>query len=200
MHNFIDQRFPSQISFRTEFGPEFQTEVTTTSSGREYRKSLNFRERKKYYLAATIQSPEEVRILNDFFYLTKGKFSSFRFYDVLDNRLDNETIGIGDGHTKEFQLNKTYYYNGQKLFNKKIVCPIKATLKIFINGTICTAYSVLDRGVIKFITAPQNNAAIRVSCEFDIVVRFDNDYLPIILEQPDIFRVDGLRLIEVYQN
>lgn len=197
MENFIDQRLPSQISFGIEFGSEFQTEITTTSSGKEYRSLIQPYHKKKYYLAAILYNQEEVSILNNFFYLVKGRLNGFRFNDLLDNKIENQQIAIADGKTRKFQIVKNYYYGQQLLYSKNILYPLTATLKVYFNRRKISNFKLLKNGIVEFTAPPLNKTIIKISCKYDNIVRFDNDYLPLILEQGGVFKIEGLKLIEL---
>ncbi|MEQ9116222.1 MAG: DUF2460 domain-containing protein [Rickettsiales bacterium] len=197
MQNFINQNFPSKITYGVEFGAEYQTEVVTTASGKEYRKLLNHSERKKFNLAPLSHNQKEIQNLVSFFQLVKGKLCSFRFSDVLDNEISNQQVGVGDGKSKMFIIFKDYYHQKQKLYSRRVYCPIAKTLKVKVNGRANKSYSLLEDGIIEFRNAPKDGAKITASCEYDTVVRFNNDYLPVVLEQPNLYLVEGLQLIEV---
>jgi uncharacterized protein (TIGR02217 family) len=48
----------------------------------------------------------------DFFYARNGKAYGFRFKDWMDYQLVHESIAVGDGVTKTFQVIKVYEPNG----------------------------------------------------------------------------------------
>jgi uncharacterized protein (TIGR02217 family) len=197
MKYFLDFKFPTDMPFGIEVGPEFLTEITTTISGEEYRQSKYFFPRKKYVLTTILQTREEIEKLANFFYLMKGRFHSFRFNDLLDNAVDNQLLAIGDGTTKKFQLIKSYFYNYYKLYDKIIHKPVHETIKICVNHQATTKFTIDENGIVSFKTAPKLNAKITIRFNFDIIVRFDNDYLPVIFNHDGLYRVDNLRLIEV---
>lgn len=197
MQNFINHTFPSQITYGVEFGSEYQTDIVMTASGKEYRNLIHQSERKKFNLATLSQTEEEIRELIAFFQLVKGKLLSFRFNDILDNKISNQIIGTGDGKKTDFQIFKDYNYKDIRLFSKVIRCPVKKTLVVRINNYTYKSFALNEDGVISFKDPPKLGAKISVNCEFDTIVRFDNDFLSIVLEQSNLYTVEGLHLVEV---
>jgi uncharacterized protein (TIGR02217 family) len=65
--SFYEIQFPADISYGAVSGPEFVTEITTSSSGYEQRNINWGRARNKYNLASAIKNQEELDKLLCFF-------------------------------------------------------------------------------------------------------------------------------------
>ncbi len=189
MENHYDMRFPSYIPYGIKYGYQYKTEIISTKSGREYRNQhSNLNLSKEYILYDSLYNFAEIKKLKEFFQLMQGRLYSFRFHDIFDNQITNKPIGVGDGKNKKFQL----------ISNEKqiIFCPFKSSLKIQVNHNISHNYE-LKRGVVEFEKAPREGKPITASCTYDIAVRFAVDYLPIICEQKDLYRVEEIKLVSI---
>ena len=85
--------------------------VKTTPSQREFRARDSTIPRYRYTLAFEFLRPDaallEWQTLLGFYNLQGGPFDDFIFVDQADNTVTNQTIGIGDGASTQFQLART---------------------------------------------------------------------------------------------
>ena len=82
----------------------------------------------------------------------------------------------GDGVTDRFELIKTYG-TGEI---RRITRPVAGSVRVSVSGTETSAgWTLEDKGVIQFATAPANGAAINAGFQFDTPVRFAEDRIEI---------------------
>lgn len=180
--SFIETpRFPDDIAYGSGGGPEFRTHVFEGHSGVEQRNAAWTVARARYDVGYGIRDTASMAIVRAFFYNCHGKASGFRFKDWADYTMTAEQIGVGDAVETVFQITKTYSTGGET-YVRTITKPIDdATFTVFVNAveqTEITHYTVdYTTGIITFVTAPPNTETVTVTCEFDVPVRFDTDFL-----------------------
>lgn len=179
---FHNVRFPDEISYGSKGGPKFMTSIVTLASGKERRNIDWTQTRSEYDVAHGIKSHEQMQELRAFFLNRYGKAHSFRFKDWGDFDLINESIGIGDGANKDFQLRKTYS-DGPFDFVRIITKPVAGSLQGMLVGSTPKFEGVdfnvdYNTGKITFVTAPALGLLISLgSGEFDVHCRFDTDLM-----------------------
>ena len=189
---FHDVRFPTSIGFGSSGGPEFLTEVTSLDNGSEQRNSRWAQSKSRYDVAGGIKTFEDLYSVYDFFIARHGKAYSFRFKDILDYGNGSWASGlfVPEWETVTsivagvFQLTKQYgtYPNE---FYRNITKPVSGTVRIKVNGTELTApptspsqFSVdTDTGLVTIHKPPGSGSTITFTCQFDVQVRFDTDFL-----------------------
>ena len=197
--NFIEDTFPEDISFGALGGPEFKTEIVSSISGIEHRNIKWGHARAKYNVSYGIKTKEQIDEILSFFRARKGRAVGFRFKDWCDYKAENELIATGDGDTKIFQLIKNYK-SGDGYYVRVITKPVINTIKIYTHNKIFSSeeYEIdYTCGKIKFLNAPIKNMRIFADFEFDVPVRFDSDYLPISIDDHDIYSCNNINLIEI---
>lgn len=193
---FIDINFPEDIAYGAVGGPEFFTEVVSSSSGFEKR-NINWREpRNKYNLAPAIKTSEQLDSLIAFFRIMMGRAHAFRFKDWADFNLKNQIVAVGNGVETKFQLIKKYNYGSMQV-TRKITKPILNTLKILCGEKETKVNLDPNTGLFTFENPPEQNMRISASCEFDVPVRFDCDYLATTIENYGVYSHHEIPLIEV---
>lgn len=195
--SFHDTLFPVEISYGSKGGPRFSTTVITLASGKERRNQNWVDVRAEYDVSHGIKDKEDMADLRDFFYARRGRAHSFRFLDPSDNELVNQTIGVGDGVKKSFQITKTYSALSNP-YVRTITKPVDGSLTGVTMGvnvgievpwadtTYASIGNPTDRlrgfrinyntGEIVFNTAPAMSANVVIgSISFHVHVRFDTD-------------------------
>lgn len=193
---FHEIQFPVDIAYGATGGPEFFTDVVTSSSGFEQRNINWYCARNRYNLAPAIKNKEQLDYLLGFFRLCQGRAIGFRFKDWLDYKIENQEIAIADGKKQEFQLVKDYSYGSYKA-SRKIVKPIIDTIKVYANDKLVNPHINASNGVISFLEPPEENVMIRAEGEFDVAVRFDTDHLAASIENYGVYSHQDIPLIEV---
>lgn len=199
---FIEDRFPTEISFGSSGGPGFLTDVFTASSGSEQRTLLWSESRAEYNITYGIRDKVDMDAVIAFFLNVRGRGIGFRFKDWADYQIATQTIGTGDGVKTAFQLIKTYT-TGSNTYTRTIRKPVSGTLTgVTVNGVAKvspTDYTVdYTTGVLTFVTPPANTHVVAVAaCEFDVPVRFDIDKLPVVHDAWQIESLSSIPLVEI---
>lgn len=196
--SFHDVRFPVDISYGSTGGPEFFTDVTQMASSKEQRSSNWQEARARYNVSPGVKTRSKASELIAFFRARKGKAYSFRLKDWADYSASGQNLGTGNGTLTNFQLVKKYT-SGPVTETRIIKKPVSGTVIPYLNGVQQSGnFSVdLTNGVIIFNTAPANGVVVTADFEFDVPVRFNEDYLPISLESKDSFKIEKIELVEI---
>jgi uncharacterized protein (TIGR02217 family) len=195
---FHDTRFPEDLSYGAQGGPEFNTTVVIMKSGQESRNQNWLESRVRWDVSTAIKDKGDAEILIAFFRARKGRFHAFRFKDHLDYIAILQPIGTGTGSLTTFQLSKTYN-DGLISTNRVITRPVANTTKIYFNGVQqMSGWTVnTTTGVVTFSVAPGVGIAITASFEFDIPARFDIDQLRVTIQGYDAFIADSVNIVEI---
>ncbi len=207
MTGFHEVRLPEDISYGASGGPQFMTTVIEMASGHEQRNQEWAQARNIYDVGLGLRSENDLGELIGFFRARAGRAYGFRYKDWLDFKscapmeaiaATDQTIGAGDGVTASFQLTKTYD-SGGVLHIRDIRKPVIGTVLIAVDGAVQAAGWQVDvtNGVVIFEVAPVNGAVITAGYEFDVPVRFSDDFLPITLESYQAGQIPSIALIEV---
>lgn len=180
-------------------GPEFSTTISATSGGVESRNADWAVCRHKYSAPFAGITDADYRSIKEVFVICRGRSDSFLYLDPGDHSANVETIGTGDGSTKEYQLVKTASVAGTStVYTRKITKPKSAIVSV--DGVAKSPTVDMQTGLVTFSTAPGSGKTITWTGEFYVQVRFDNDYLPfsIVNRAGDAYAMNGsVDLIEV---
>lgn len=208
---FHDVRFPLDIALGARGGPERQTEIVTTASGREERNARWAHSRRKYDAGYGVRSFSRLADVVAFFEERRGRLCGFRFRDRLDwssaqgnaapGPLD-QRIGEGDAARDTFALVKTY---GETFapYRRPITKPQPGSVRVAVDGVekaIGTDFSVDPlAGTVAFTTGaiPAAGAVVTAGFLFDVPVRFDTDYLEFDLSAFEAGSIPSIPLIEI---
>jgi uncharacterized protein (TIGR02217 family) len=196
MLEFLEERFPTDVSLAIRGGPEFSTTVSQSIAGYEFRNANWLDGRNKYQISKSITNSVDLEKILSFFRLTLGKAIGFRFKDHSDFKVVKQFLGKADGKTKTYQLFKLYKI-GEYEYKRKITKPVQGTVKLSINN-LKLKYSIdYSKGVVYFIEAVPQGVEIFVSFEFDVPVRFNDDYLELVSKSSNTYAIEHLELIEL---
>lgn len=181
---YLNVYLPHCEAYGWEGGPEFNTQIKVLNNGREFRNENYSHAMHRYttnFLNITKEAANNIRKL---FYAVRGRSRVFRYIDTLDNSATLEDFDTGNGVKTVFQLGKFTILDGVQYF-RYIYALRSAT--IYADDVEVTSGITVDmnRGTVTFVTPPANNVVLSWSGEFDVWVRFDNDYLPMTLDNPD---------------
>lgn len=171
-------RFPDNVAYGSGGGPEFKTRVFEGNTAIEQRHQVWSRARSRYDVSYGIRDTTDMDMVRAFFYACRGKATGFRFKDWADYQMDQELIGTGDGTADTFTFKKTYT-QGALSYERRIFKPISGTVVVRVNDVVTGSGFTIDytTGTIVFLTPPTNGHTIKITCEFDVPVRFDTDYM-----------------------
>ena len=207
---FSTYRLPPDIEEGAQGGPEFSTVIQESVSGQEQRIKVWAKCRARYDVGYSVLHSDDplgnYQVILHGFYAHNGRFRPFRFKDWADYTADDTKFGIGDGSDTTFQLAKTYDPSlilfatpGPFTYTREIYL-LATTPTIKVNGvtqTVTTHYTISSTGLVTFVTPPTTGHAVTWTGEFDIPVRFDVDYLPVIMNVNAIAQIGSISLREV---
>ena len=204
-----NDRLPINIERGAEGGPGFLTIVQSQRSGNEVRIPLWSRSRGEWDISYGIQLKEDFDAVKDLFYNAQGRAAAFLFKDWSDFEIgdpndavnNNQPIIAGDGSTSTRQIFKRYTVPSGATHDRNLHRIINGSLTVLVNGVVqteTTHYTVdYSTGVITFVSPPGNGLAIEIACEFDILVRFDSDRLPIAMETFEAGEIPPITIVEI---
>lgn len=203
MQAFDDIVFPLEIGREALASAEFSTNIVTTISGYERRNSDWTDARQRYDIGPGVRSEPELGMLLAFFRARRGPAIGFRFSDPFDSSSADMTglptaldqrLGTGDALRTRFPLIKTYGLDGQV---RRITRPRADSIKVAINGTVTTAWTLSVGGTIQFENAPETGSAITAGYRFDVPVRFAADSIEISRTTFGAGEIPSVPLIEI---
>ncbi len=203
-----DIRLPEKWSKGSAGGPEWRTDVVPTASGGEYREQRWARPLWRYEIAHNIKSAEAIADLRAFHLARRGRARSFLLKDWLDftsaedgvstaTALD-QPLGTGTGALLTFQLVKRYP-DSVSAYDRAIKWPVTGTLLVAVDGTpLGSGFSVnRGTGVVTFSSAPANGTVLTAGFQFDVPVRFDEDWLSVTWDTINSRSAGSVPLMEV---
>lgn len=177
--SFHEVRFPVDLSFGFSGGPVFDVDIISTKAKLEQRNANSSYPRATYTAPYNSKSFEAYQAILAFYYARRGKTYGFRYKDWKDFFASNQLIGRYDGTDNTFQLVKTYGDAGGS-YVRKIRKPVADTVTVYVDGVPNTAATCdYTTGIVTMHgltgTAEKPNI-ITADFEFDVPVRFDNDF------------------------
>lgn len=199
-HDFIEIQFPVDISYGSSGGPEYFTEILSTTNGCEIRSSKLHNHKMKFNISTGIKNKEQIEGMMRFFRCCRGRNIGFRYKDWSDFTGKNEPVKIINSHT--LQLMKIYKLDVNTTYERVINKPVKNSIKIQINDNIIPDTQLEVDYTTGIIVLPnhkidEENTRVLASFEFDVPVRFNTDYLPVTIENYNFYSLPPIELIEV---
>lgn len=207
MDPFDDVLYPFALGRSASVAPEFSTSITVTASGHERRNSLWSDARLHFDVGPGIRSESELSELIAFFRARRGPARGFRLGDPFDNSSNGMTgtptmldqlIGIGDGLRSDFPLVKSY--GGSEPQVRPITRPRAETVVVSIGGAANTAWTLGDKGVLRFLAAPPAGVEVRAGFRFDVPVRFADNRLDVAAVNFAAGEAPSVPLIEIRES
>jgi uncharacterized protein (TIGR02217 family) len=175
-----DAIFPNMVglSWGVVRSPGFNTIVHRSASQRESRVALSAYPLWTFSLSFEVLRADiahsELQTLCGFFLARRGQYDSFLYTDPTDNSVTNQSIGIGDGVTRSYQLVRTWgSFVEPVMALNALVTPV-----IYVDGVpavLDTDYTIDALGMVNFVTAPVSGATITWTGSYHYRVRFDQD-------------------------
>lgn len=195
---FHDVQFPPDIAIGAVGGPGYHTSVVTLASGREKRNVDWSDARCVWDVAHGLKTQDQLDRLLAFFRARQGKAHGFRFKDWSDFVLGRQGIGVGDGVTTSFALQKIYADAAGFLAVRRLTRPVSGTVRVWQDGVEQTALTIDHAtGLIGFTAAPASGAAIEAQCQFDVPARFDTDQMQVTVEDYGTYSWGQIPVVEV---
>ncbi len=207
MDPFDNVLYPFALGRSASVAPEFSTSIAVTASGHERRNSLWSDARLHFDVGPGIRSEGELSELIAFFRARRGPARGFRIMDPFDNSSNGMTgmptmldqlIGIADGVRADFQLVKSY--SGAEPQVRPITRPRAETLVVSVGGVASTAWTLGEKGTLRFLTAPPAGAEVRAGFRFDVPVRFAEDRLDVAAVNFAAGEAPSVPLIEIRES
>lgn len=189
---FLDERLDEHLSYGFVGGPTFVTTVQSLFSGWDRRNAERLRPMYRYralYERITFGLRDKLQTT---YIVARGQHRAFRFKDWADYRISNAIIGAATGDPNEqMQIIKPYTFAGETV-ERIITKPADASRFTIANGYVADAIPLAvtedtgggavplahvcdySTGMLTF-TASAPGAVIRVTCDFDVPVRFEHD-------------------------
>jgi uncharacterized protein (TIGR02217 family) len=182
---FEDVLFPIEIGNQASVAPTFSTNIVTGASGFEARNANWSQARLRFDAGPGVRGDAELETLLAFFRARRGPAAAFRFRDPYDFSSSGMTgipaatdqlIGTGDGSVDRFDLVKTYGAGEQR----RITRPVAGSVRVAVDGVeMATGWTLDDRGVVQFASAPAAGKAVTAGYLFDVPVRFAEDRIEV---------------------
>jgi uncharacterized protein (TIGR02217 family) len=140
MSFFETPRFPEEISYGAQGGPEYSTDVIVLNSGYEQRNANWSIGRCAYDVSHGVKTKADIDALVAFFRVCKGRTHGFRFKDWLDYQVtvSNGLLGAGIGSgSLTYQINKVYT-SGSTTETRAITKPVSGTITVYRGGSPVT--------------------------------------------------------------
>jgi uncharacterized protein (TIGR02217 family) len=198
MPAFHEVQFPPDISYGAVGGPGWSTSVVTTVSGHERRNANWSQARGRWNVAHGLKRRQQVAELIAFFRARRGRAYGFRFKDWTDFHALAQTLGVGDGTTKSFQLVKRYASGGE-VVTRTITRPVAGTVKVYRDGVLAASGWSVDvtTGMVTFTTAPASGVIVTADFDFDVPARFDTDQMEITIETYQLGSWGQIPVVEI---
>lgn len=175
---FIEDRLLECVAYGFNFGPERSTRVKNLRSGHEVR-NANWAI-SRWRGSASYQNilPEDYGTLLGAFERANGMTNAFRFKNWLDYSVTGQSLGAAPAGTVAVQLVKTYPVFGGSGVTKTIKKPVAGTVTVYQDGIAKAGTIDTTTGLFTPSTAWTEGFALTADFEFDIGVRFAQDWLP----------------------
>jgi uncharacterized protein (TIGR02217 family) len=199
--SFVEERLPDLIALDAVGGPRFLTDVGTSLSGYERRADFWDIERGQWDLGYANRNEAETLALIAFFNAVAcGRLHGFRFKDrqTVDGYTGaGEFLGVGDGLTDTFQLRKLYTV-ADETSTRPITKPVPGTVRLAVDGVYVESFTVdTTTGLVTLAEAPGEGQPVHAWYEFDVPVRFDSDWLDLLLIEPGLYGWNSVTLVEL---
>jgi uncharacterized protein (TIGR02217 family) len=170
--------------------PKWSTGTGVASSGREIRIGYWSYPQWEWDLsydiladnnAYTGTTAADIKDLIGFFLVNYGSLQPFLFQDIDDYQVTGQEIGVGDGTTKTFLIQRTYGLGSFTGTEPVGQVNTSEPVQVYINNTLqsSTAYTVNTAtpcgNTVTFASPPANGAAITMSFDFYYYCRFADD-------------------------
>lgn len=208
---FHEVRFPANLSFGSQGGPERRTDIVTLANGHEERNTPWAHSRRRYDAGVGLRSLDDLEALIAFFEARQGQLYGFRWKDWSDFKScpssravseEDQLLGLGDAATPSFSLTKRYV-SGEQVYVRPVVKPVAGTVRVAVAGLAqveAVDFTVdVARGLVSFVEPPARGARVTAGFEFDVPVRFDTDRIQVSMASFQAGDVPSVPVVEVRQ-
>lgn len=161
------------LDWNVSRSPEFSTQVKRAVSGKELRGAFRQYPLWIFSMSYNVLRDDllnnELRTLAGFFLVRKGMFDSFLYTWTADSTVTDQVFGVGDGVTTSFQLVRSFGGFVEPVQNVNAIANIKKAGAVQTNPA---NYTVDANGLVTFVAAPANGAALTWTGSYYYRVRF----------------------------
>lgn len=175
--------------------PRWSTDIAMADGGDEQVNERWAHPLNRYTLPEAVRTMTVFNAIRDHWLVMRGPAHTWPFRDPLDfasvplaapNTAPavtpyDQDLGIGDGVTRTFQMQKTYARGAQE-YVRTIALPVVASVRIGRDGASSPPQEMLSgwsvsrtTGIVTFDTAPANGEVLTWGGYFDVPVRFESD-------------------------
>lgn len=191
---FINQRLSSQVERGFAGGPQWNTLITPMANGHENRNAEWSMPHMKYEADYAILNPQQQNEVRNAFMSLRGQRDSMRLKDWTDYLCTDQALGTGDGTLTPRQLRKFYTF-GSATLTRDILLPIASTVVVKSNGVPFAVTADEQTGMLTPTLVWPYGQILTVSCQFDVRVRFGQDYYSFTLPDQALAQV-SIDLVE----
>ncbi len=118
--------------------------------------------------------------------------------DWTDHQALAQSLGVGDGASKTFQLVK-HYPSGGVVESRIISKPVAGLVKVYRDGVEAASGWSVDTttGLVTFTTAPATGVQVTADFSFDVPVRFDSDQMEVTIETYQLGTWGQIPVVEI---
>lgn len=210
-----DVRLPEDWSRGSSSGAGWLTNAVRLASGEVDREERWEDPLSQYDIGHNIKSRDEIAALRSFHKARRGASRAFllkdevEFTSAADGRSDPDAedqpllrpgtaLSTGNGVLTVFSIVKRYSDAGGS-YDQPIKWPVAGTVLVAKNGVPFVGGFTVQRGAgtVTFAVAPANGVVLTCGFEFDVPVRFTDDVLPVLHENPAQGSANQIALEEV---
>lgn len=178
-------RFPDEIAFWAVGGVGYKTDVVVVNSGREIRNQTWQFGKGAWDVANAFRAFDSnsntqynIRLLRDFYRVSKGQTNGFRFKDFVDFGDDGNGTMLATSSPNVFQLTKGYT-SGSATDLRLVQKPVVGTVSVFKNSVLQTSgvnYTLdTTTGLVTWTSTPLVTDVLTWTGQFDVPCRFGGD-------------------------
>lgn len=189
---FYNARLPNRVAAGFQGGPEFSTAIVSLANGDEYRNKEWVYPRHRYSAELGLFDDASREELIAAIWLCAGAHGTLRFKDWNDYQVTASPLTVAAGTKTPVQLSKRYTFGGAN-FTRPVKLIVRA--KVYEAGVEVPGSYSDTTGLF----TPTNNwgaGSHTWTGEFDVLVRFANDYNPLTARHRNA-RTTTIELVEV---
>lgn len=191
MIGFHEERFPEDVSWGSEGGPVYKTQVFQSYRGYEKRNVDWSQPMMEFNVAYGIRTDDQiVRVIN-FFNARQGMQFGFRYKNWCNFRITDAPIATGDGFSKRLPMFKFYGFPPNRHYKR-----LKKIVRGSVRGVQAGA-EPLTEGVDFIIDYDSGEIVLNFAIGYGVPIYAQN----LEFDEPVRFDVDGLQsIIDAYNN
>lgn len=196
MTRFVDEYLHDCVpGYPVLASPRWSTSIVAVDSGAEQANQRWAHPLHRYTLPEAVRTMTVFNAIRDHWLVMRGPAHTWPFRDPLDFASVpllapntppvvtpwDQPLGIGDGVTRTFQMQKEYV-RGSQVYTRDITLPVVSSLRIGRDSTSSPPQEYLSgfavnrqTGEITFDVAPTDATVLTWGGYFDVLVRFESD-------------------------